>query len=302
MHRWDGIEEFIEIVDRGSFTAAARSLGVSKSFISKQIGCLESRLGARLLQRTTRQLALTDVGEAFYEGCREMARQYDQTERLVTALQEKPRGTLKIAINNLYGVRYTAAAVAEFAKRYPDITVDVTSSFEAPDLVAEGFDIALQFGHLSDSTLIARKLGFHAMCLCASPEYFARFGEPQSMSELKDHSCLSGKSGTWQFDTRKGSVRIKVEGSWKSDDGATILEAARCGIGLAQLPLFFINEDIEAGRLRRVTGRWSQYNRVTWAVYPSHRNLSAKVRLFLDFLAEYFPNQLSADRELFIGR
>lgn len=302
MRRWDGIEEFIEIVDRGSFTAAAKALGVSKSFISKQIGSLESRLGARLLQRTTRQLALTDVGEAFYEGCREMAVLYDQTERLVTSLQEKPRGTLKIAINNLYGVRYTAAAVAEFARRYPEITVDVTSSFEAPDLVAEGFDIALQFGHLSDSTLIARKLGFHSMCLCASPEYFERFGEPQSVDDLRQHSCLAGRSGIWQFDTRKGSVKVKVEGNWKSDDGATILEAARCGLGLAQLPLFFINEDVEAGRLRRVTGRWSQYNRVTWAVYPSHRNLSAKVRIFLDFLAEYFPSHLSSERKLFIGR
>ncbi|MFW6092575.1 MAG: LysR family transcriptional regulator [Pseudomonadota bacterium] len=300
MRRWEGIEEFLEVVDRGSFTAAARALGISKSFISKQVRNLESRLGARLLQRTTRQLALTDVGEAFYEGCRKMSDEYEQTERLVNSLQNKPRGTLKIAINNLYGVRYTAAAVAEFARRYPEVAVNVTSSFEPPDLVAEGFDIGLQFGHLDDSTLIARRLGSHIMCLCASPEYFERFGEPKSVEDLRYHMCLTGKLGTWQFDTEKGSIKVKVEGSWTSDDGATVLEAARCGLGLAQLPLFFINEDLEAGRLRRLEGRWSKYTRVTWAVYPSHRNLSTKVRLFLDFLAEYFPSHLRAERQLFL--
>lgn len=300
MHRWEGIEEFLEIVDRGSFSAAARHLGVSKSFISKQISNLESRLGARLLQRTTRKLSLTHAGEAFYQGCRKMAEEYENTERLVTSLQENPKGQLKIAINNLYGVRYTAAAVAEFARRYPEIILDVTSSFEPPDLVAEGYDIALQFGDLSDSTLIARRLGAHTMCLCASPDYFRNYGEPESIEDLRYHACLAGKSRVWQFDTPEGTIKIKVSGSWTSDDGATILEGARCGIGLAQLPYFFISDDLEAGRLRRVQGRWSQWNRVTWAVYPSHRNLSTKVRTFLDFLAEYFSEQLRPEHRLFI--
>lgn len=302
MSRWEGIEEFLAVVDRGTFTAAARALGVSKSFISKQVGSLESRLGARLLHRTTRQLALTDVGEAFYDGCLRMARQYERTEQLVTSLQENPKGTLKIAINNLYGVRYTAAAVAEFARQYPDIRVDVTSSFEPPDLVAEGYDIALQFGHLSDSTLIAKKLGHHTMCLCASPEYLERHGEPESIEDLRHHSCLAGRSGSWQFDSRTDSIKIKVEGSWRSDDGAALLEAARCGLGLAQLPLFFVDADVSEGRLRLIKGSWSRYNRITWAVYPSHRHLSTKVRLFLDFLARYFPEHLHSERERFVDR
>ncbi|MDY0007848.1 MAG: LysR family transcriptional regulator [Spongiibacteraceae bacterium] len=301
MSRWNGVEEFLETVDRGSFTAAAKALGVSKSYISKQINSLESRLGVRLMQRTTRQLALTDVGEVFYDGCRKMASQYENTEQLVSTLQERPSGKLKVAINNRYGVRFTAAAIVEFALRYPDITVDVSSSFTPPDLVAEGFDIALQYGHLTDSTLIARKLGSYAMCLCASPDYFEKYGEPRSLDDLRDHSCLVDNSGIWEFDSRKGSIKLKVDGSWKSDDGATLLEAARCGIGLAQLPLFFISDDLQAGRLRRVMGDWSLYDRITWAVYPSHRNLSTRVRVFLDFLTDYFPTHLDPRREMIIA-
>src|SRR5690625_5184041 len=118
---------------------------------------------------------------------------------------------------------------------------------------------------------------------------------------LHDALPISGRAGCWQFDTPTDSIRVKVEGSWHSDDGAALLEAARCGLGLAQLPLFFIHEDLAAGRLRLVEGEWSRYQRVTWAVYPSHRHLSTKVRLFLDFLGDYFPEHLRGERDIFIG-
>src|SRR5690625_3535262 len=130
MSRWDGIEELLAVVDRGSFTAAAKALGVSKSFVSKQVSSLESRLGARLVHRTTRQLGLTEVGESFYDGCLRMAQQYERIEQLVTSLQENPKGLLRIAINNLYGVSYTAAAAAAVGRAPPDLEVHVTSSFE----------------------------------------------------------------------------------------------------------------------------------------------------------------------------
>ena len=302
MGRWDGIDEFLQVVETGSFTAAAEKLGVSKSYVSKQIGYLEDKMDARLLQRTTRKLTLTDIGEVFHEQCLKLSEQYDRTESIVANLQHKPRGTLRIAINSTYGVQYTAAAVAAFSKMHRELTVEVTSTYRDVDIVAEGYDLTMRYGHLESSSLIARSIGAHKMSLCAAPEYFEEFGIPGTTEDLRNHNCLTGVQRAWFFDCPgEDPLKVRVDGNWRSEDGATIYAAARSGIGLAQLPDFYIENAIRSGELQVVSHDWSRYTRDSWAVYPHSRHLSVKVRLFVDFLKEYFPSHFGEKRDVFMG-
>jgi len=294
MSRFDGLEAFVAVVETGSFTAAAEKLNASKSHISKQIKSLESRFNAALLQRTTRQITLTDVGEIFYRECQTLFEQLDQAETTVSDLQQQPLGSLRIALNSTFGVQYMATAVAEFSRLYPQLELDVTSSYKDVDLLAEGYDLTIRYGdRLADSSLIAKPLGGYQLCLCATPEYFEQRGIPQSIEDLSQHNCLSDPSGEWHFNRDDGSQSVKVKGNWKSKDGMAILAATRVGIGIAQLPEFFVHEDIKQGLLIKIDQDWASYNRMSWAVYPSSRHLSTKVRLFLDFLSEYTQTQLS---------
>jgi DNA-binding transcriptional LysR family regulator len=302
MGRWDGIDEFLQVIETGSFTAAAEKLGVSKSYVSKQIGYLEDKLDARLLQRTTRKLTLTDIGEVFHEQCLKLSEQYERTETIVSNLQHKPRGTLRIAINSTYGVQYTAGAVAEFSRLHRELSVEVTSTYRDVDIVAEGYDLAMRYGHLENSSLIARAIGGHTLSLCGSPEYFEEYGVPETPEELRNHNCLTGVQRQWSFDRQgEDQLKVRVDGNWRSEDGATIYAAARSGIGLAQLPDFYIQSALETGELQTVPYEWSRYTRESWAVYPHSRHLSVKVRLFVDFLKEYFPKHFDAHRNFFIG-
>ena len=295
MRRWDGIDEFIQVVEMGSFTAAAEKLGVSKSFISKQIGLLEDRLDTRLLQRTTRKLTLTDIGEAFYEQCTVLSAQYNQMESIVADLQHKPRGSFKIATNGTYGLNYTAEALAAFSKLYPELNIEVTSTYGDVDVVAEGYDLAFRYGYLEDSTLVARQVGGHKLSLCATADYFDRYGIPQSREELGQHNCLASMQRTWYFNSgyKEEPNKVRVQGSWRSDDGDAIRAAACKGIGLAQLPNFYIREAVSSGKLQVVEQDWACYYRETWAVYPNARHLPMKVSLFLDYLRAYFSEHLS---------
>ncbi len=294
MSRFEGLEAFAAVVETGSFTAAAEKLNVSKSHISKQIKALESRFNAALLQRTTRKITLTDVGETFYEQCQSLFQQLEQAESTVSALQQKPLGKLKIALNSTFGVQYMATAVAEFSRLYPQLELDITSSYKDVDLLSEGYDLTIRYGDkLADSSLIAKPLGGYELCLCAAPSYIEQFGLPDTIEELNQHNCLCDPSGFWHFTQGDETQNIKIKGNWKSKDGIAILAAARVGIGLAQLPEFMVFDDIKQGKLIKLDADWSSYHRMAWAVYPSKRHLSTKVRLFLDFLTEYTQTQLT---------
>jgi DNA-binding transcriptional LysR family regulator len=298
MSRWDGIDEFMHVVETGSFTGAAERLGMSKSYVSKQISQLEDRLKARLLQRTTRKLTLTEVGEIFYRECLPMAAQFDFAESAVADMQGKPQGTLKLALNSRFGVQYMAGAVAAFSRAHPELSVEVHSSFRDVDLVAEGFDLTIRYGRLEDSSLIARSIGGHMLCLCAAPEYWKANGQPQTMEELANYNCLTGPERYWMLNSSEGvTTKVKVTGTWLSEDGATIKAAALSGIGVAQLPDFYVKEAVEAGRLVKLHQPWSRYHRETWAVYPHSKHLSTKVRFFMDFLVNYFARDFHWDMD-----
>jgi len=288
--RWEGIEEYICVVESGSFTAAAEQLGVSKSYISKQVSLLEDRLGVRLLQRTTRRLTLTESGNTFFSYCKDMAEQFDRAESTLSDMQQKPRGTLKLALNSRYGTHYMAGAVAEFSRKYPEVTVEVHSSFRDVDLLAENFDLAVRYDQLEDSSLVARRLGGYSLCLCATPSYWQEHGLPTCAEDLGRHNCLTAPDRIWLFNApdRNDLVKVKVSGNWTSEDGANLFAAVKAGIGIAQLPEFFVKDAVARGELAALPRQdWNYYYRLAWAVYPNTRHLSAKVRYFIDFLVEY---------------
>lgn len=293
MGRWEGIEEYICVVESGSFTAAAEQMGVSKSYVSKQVSQLEDRLGVRLLQRTTRRLTLTESGNTFFGYCKDMSEQFERAESTLSDMQQSPKGTLRLALNSRYGTHYMAAAVAEFSRKYPDLTVEVHSTFQDVDLLSGNYDLTVRYDKLEDSTLVARRLGGHTKSLCAAPDYWAAHGQPQSPEDLEQHNCLTTPDRFWLFNTpdRRDIIKVKVNGNWISEDGANLLAAAKASIGIAQLPDFYIAEALEAGELIKLENQdWSRYYRVAWAVYPNTRHLSAKVRFFIDFLVLYLHN------------
>ena len=284
--RWDGIDEFVHSVSTGSFTAAAEKLGVSKSYVSKQVSKLEGRLNARLLQRSTRQLTLTDVGEVFFRECPLISQQYEELESVVADLQNSPKGTLKVAVNSRFGVHYMAAAIASFSRLHPDISIQVHSSFRDVDLIAEGYDMTIRYGDLADSSLVARKLGGYTMSLYATPKYWAERGMPETIEDLQHHNGICAPERLWYFDTPEGKQRFRVNGNWVSEDGFALLAAVKEDLGIAQLPDFFVSALVERGELVRLSQPWNFYFRTAWAVYAGNQHLSAKVRFFIDFLCK----------------
>lgn len=299
MDRFSELEAFVAVVDEESFSEAARRLGVSKSYVSKRISALEERLGAVLLQRTTRQLQLTDVGATFYERCVRVLEELDEAECVVNALQTTPRGTLRVSAPVSFGVRYLSPLVAEFMRTYPDMSVELVCSDRTVNLIEEGFDMAVRIGELEDSTLRARKLAEVSRVVCASPEYIAAAGWPQRPEDLSDHNCLlySYQRGgpSWSFEPARGgggTSHVKVSGTLTANHGDVLLDAALRGVGVALLPEFFAREAIARGELIRLLPEWcNQGAGGVWAIYPEQRHLALKVRLFVDLLVERFDGE-----------
>jgi DNA-binding transcriptional LysR family regulator len=286
------LEIFVYVVETGSFTAAAQALEVSKAHVSKQIRALEDRLGARLLNRTTRKVAPTDIGASFYDRCRRVLDDLSDAESTVTDLQTTPRGSLRVTAPSAFGVAYVAPALVDFMTEHDELHVDMSFNDRSVDLVEEGFDLGIRLGHLPDSSLIAKRLAQTCTTVCGSPEYFARRGRPQVPADLREHDCLryayqtSGHS--WRMQDEDGEeATVPVDGRVVANDGDALLTAARRGLGVCFLPDFYVAEDLASGALQRVLPHWSTPTPV-WAIYPHNRHLSAKVRLFVDFLAARF--------------
>lgn len=289
MNRWATTEILVNVVDSGSFSAAANALGLSKSHVSRQISQLENRLGVQLLNRTTRRLSLTETGQAYYERCKSVLSQLEEAEQAVLDLQEKPRGTLRLTVAGAFGERYIAPAAAAFMKLHPHVQIHLDFTSRQVDLVDEGYDLAIRAGTLKDSSLIARRIAARQLIICGSRDYLDRYGHPANIHSLKKHNCLVGSVPTWRFrDTNGHHVDMKVDGGWHSNNGHALLAAAKAGLGLTQLPEFYVHEDIAAGRLIPVMVEYQPTDTAVWAVYPSNRHLSPKVRLFVEYLVNHF--------------
>ncbi|MDH3520002.1 MAG: LysR family transcriptional regulator [Myxococcales bacterium] len=280
---------FARVVEAGSFAAAAKTLGQTRAAVSKQIGSLEERIGAQLLNRTTRTMHLTEIGAEFYARCARVAEETEEAERAVASLQGAPRGALRIAAPVTFGRRYLAPLVAPFVARHPDVTIDLCLRDAPTDIVEEGFDLAVRIAPRADAALVSRCLAESRHVVCGAPDYFARRGIPSAPEDLRSHNCLVYSSlpmpRLWRFQRGK-SVRVK--GSFAVNHGESLRQAVVDGLGLAYMPTFIVGRDLLEGRLVTALDAWVQSNQKVFAMYPHNRNLAPKVRVFVEFLTERF--------------
>jgi DNA-binding transcriptional LysR family regulator len=294
MDRLTGMAVFARVIEAGSFTAAAVQLGMSKSAVSKAVAALEDRLGARLLNRTTRRLALTEVGRAFYERCARIVAEAEEAELAVTHLQVAPRGTLRVNAPVSFGALHLGPALAGFLARYPELRVEVELSDRFVDLLEEGYDVALRIAAtLPDSSMIARRITVNESVVCASPAYWQRHGRPQAPQELARHACVTyaynPNPHEWPFvDAAGRPLTVRVDGPLHTNNGDAALHVALAGLAVVRLPRFICAPELAAGRLEAVLEDASPPPSGIYAIYPHSRHLSAKVRAFVDYLLERF--------------
>jgi DNA-binding transcriptional LysR family regulator len=290
MDKLTSMAVFAHVVEANSFTAAAAQLGMSRSAVSKAIAGLEDRLGARLLNRTTRRLALTEVGQAFYERCARIVAEAEDAELAVSTLQTAPRGTLRLNAPVSFGSLHLAPVLPDFLLRHPEVRVDITLTDRVVDLIDEGYDLAVRIGTLRDSSLIARRLADTRLLVCAAPAYWDRRGRPDAPQALSTHSCLTyayqHNPNEWPFVGPDGRITVRVAGPMHANNGDLTIAAARAGLGVTVAPSFLCGPDLAAGRLEAVLTDWTPPPYGIHAVYPHARHLSAKVRAFVDFLVE----------------
>ena len=293
---------FAAVVEAGGFTAAARRLGLSKSAVSKRVARLEADLGARLMNRTTRRLALTEVGEEYYAACARVVREAEAAALAVSHLQGEPRGLLKVSAPMSFGQRHLAPAIPAFLSAHPALRMDLDLNDRHIDLIAERHDMAIRIGRLPDSTLVARTLAPSRLATCAAPDYFARHGRPQRPQDLRDHDCLTyayqETLDAWRFTAPRGAVDVRVTGSYRANNGEALLAALRAGTGIARMPTFIAGDDLRAGLIECCLDDYGAEPAAIHAVYPPGRHVPPKVRAFIDFLAQRFGPEPYWDRGL----
>ncbi|GAA5135263.1 LysR substrate-binding domain-containing protein [Thalassotalea piscium] len=284
--QWEGISEFVFVAESESFTKASKNLGISTAQVSRQISALEKRLNIKLFYRTTRKVSLTEEGRIFYQHCRSVLDGLDAAERAITNLQSKPQGKVKLTAPVTYGEQFILPLVNNFIVKYPNIEVSAYLSNQQIDLVEQGYDLAIRLGKLSDSTLMAKKLGQRTNYICASPIYLKKHGIPHSLSELNKHNCLLGSLDYWRFKESNKEKNIRVHGKVRYNSGYSLADACVKGLGIVQLPDYYVKEHVKNGDLMTLLDNYREPEEGIWAVYPQNRHLSPKIRLLVDYLAE----------------
>lgn len=292
MSRWEGFEELVKVVEAGSFSGAARAMGVSKGHVSQRIGQLEDRLGARLLNRTTRKLSLTELGNLYYQRCKQVIEDLEEIEQAVSKYQQRPTGLLKISSPNLLGELHIVPAIADFLAENPTLEIELNFYGRKVDLVEDAYDVAIQVGARTDINVVNKPLAKTTFQLVATPRFLNRYGAPEKPSDLKHLRCVMfteyGVSKPWKFVRGDEEVSVTPLCRWRSNNGHCLLAAARSSLGLAYLPDYYVADDIANGRLVRVLEEWGGIERDVVAIYQHRRHLSAKVKLFVDFLQKRF--------------
>ncbi|MCL1122171.1 LysR substrate-binding domain-containing protein [Shewanella seohaensis] len=290
MDHFSALPIFVTVVECGSFSAAGQKLGLSKSAISKRITQLEQHLGIQLLQRTTRSLSLTDAGARYFEYIRPAVLLTQEGLDAISELQQTPKGNLRISVPMVFGRLYIAPLIAEFLKRYPDIQLQMQMDDKTTDLIAGGFDLAIRIGELPDSNLIARKIAPCLSVICASPAYLAQHGLPIVPNELTQHNCLFYsyfQDGVeWSFHSPNGMQRIQPKGNYQVNNSDAIHRACLDGLGIANLPRFIVEPDLQAGRLQTILTDFPLPEHGIYAVYPQRKYLPTKVTVLIEFLME----------------
>ncbi|MGY6549382.1 MAG: LysR family transcriptional regulator [Roseinatronobacter sp.] len=296
MDRLTEMEAFATVVDQGGFTDAARKLGISKSAVSKHVSALEARLGARLLNRTTRRVSPTDIGLAYYDRARRVLNDAGEADNLVAAMQSAPSGILRIAVPTDFGVTHLSPVLGAFLNRYPDVSVNMVLKNRFVELISEGFDLAIRVGEMDEPGLRARKICEATQRLIAAPRYLAEHGRPARIDELNDHRLLhyshNAASSVWKITAPSGEQRQVRSSSWFSvNDGQSLLNAAITGLGIAYLPSFLYAGALRAGQVEDVIPDLPRDIQRLYAVYPAGRITQPKVRALIDFLVETFKDR-----------
>ena len=292
---------FARVVAAGSLSAAARELALSPAVVSRRLAALEARLGVRLINRTTRSLHLTDEGSAYLETCSRILAEIEEADAAVAAGRGDPQGILRVALPASFGNQHVAPLVPDFAARYPKVQLALSLSDRYVNVIEEGFDLAVRIAELEDSSLAARKLAPNRRVVVASPEYLRRHGEPRTPQDLAQHNCVTTAADfamTWDYrgpDGNAGSVR--VGGRYSCDNWEVLRDWALAGMGIALKSTWDVRRHLEDGSLVPLLSGYNFASDVAiWAVYPHRRHLSAKVRVFIDFLAESFGPEPYWDR------
>jgi DNA-binding transcriptional LysR family regulator len=290
MDRITSMTVFDKVVETHSFSAAARQMRLSQAAVSKHVQALEDWLGARLVNRTTRRISLTDFGAAFHRRCARVLEDLEEAKRAASELQAIPTGTLRITAPIPFG-KHIEPIVSDFMARYPDVAFEIALTDRRVDLVQERFDLAIRVGHLPDSSLVTRSLATSRYVLCAAPAYIERYGVPHHPSDLTRHRCLQFSHHTqneWKFATPDGEISIPIESRLKSNNADLLLTATLDGQGIMLAPSFHVSRDLRIGRLVPLLEDYVNAQAAVHVVYPHSRHLSAKVRCFVDFMALYF--------------
>ena len=297
MDRLKMMESFVAVAKAKSFSAAAERLGASRAIVTKHIGALEARLGARLLTRTTRRVALTETGADYYEFCVGILGELEKREGAIAREQQEPQGSLRIAVPTSFGAVNFPEAVSAFARKHPQIRVSLivdNNSNYSIDIAANDFDVAVRLSPIAATAAVtARQIGMLRWIACASPAYLKRAGEPKSLPELAKHNCMIhmklAPDRIWRFGgSGKKKLSLKVSGDFSSNSILMLRQAALDGLGVAMLPTYHIGEDLRAGRLRRVLPQLPPFERPVSVLFPEGRMIPKKTRLFSDFIADWF--------------
>jgi DNA-binding transcriptional LysR family regulator len=297
MDRFAEMETFVRVVEDGGFSAAAKSLHLTPSGVSRTVARLEDRLAARLLNRTTRRLSLTEEGRHFHQRCLRILADVDAAERAVGVQSDAPRGILRVNAPMAFGAYQIAPVMPGFLKRYPYVHVELTLTDWMVDIIGEGLDVAISFGAVADSSLIVAKLGEDRRIICAAPRYLEDRGVPLQPEDLRNHTCLlrsrsMAELNEWPFDGMRGVYRMTVSGPVEVNNTEALLRMALAGVGIARLPGFLVGPYIRDGRLVPVLmARHRGGMEPIYAVYPHRRHLTRRTRVFVDYLVETFtPN------------
>jgi DNA-binding transcriptional LysR family regulator len=287
---------FIRVVEAGSFTAAARLLGMPKTTVSRRIASLEREVGVRLVQRTTRSLNMTDAGRLYYEQSSQALRTIEDANLRLAETRAEPSGTIRISAPVGFGAHYLTSAVFDFLAAFPKTQVELHLTDDKLNLVENRIDLAFRTGILPDSTLTARKLGSTHRILCGSPDYLARHGEPQAAADLARHHCViagpSTGSAHWVLDGPRGQETVSVSGRFAANEMQAVIAAAIAGYGIAQLPYQVAEVLVRNGRLRRVLGDYTTPVGGVYAVYPTSRHVSPLVKAFIELAAKHISMPL----------
>ncbi|MEQ8318929.1 MAG: LysR family transcriptional regulator [Rhodospirillales bacterium] len=294
---------FAKVVETGGFSAAARDLGQTPSAVSRQIGNLEDRLGARLLNRSTRRISLTEVGREFYDRCMAIARSVEEAEAHVLSRLDHPQGTLRVSATSAFGKAQLMPILPRFLAKNPDLKLSLELTDREIDLIGEKIDVAIRFTEqISDTSMVARKLASNQRIFCAAPSYIAQNGKPDTPEDLAQHNCLRlstvEKFNNWQMNDGESKFASRISGNFETNSSDALYHAALDGLGIAKLSTYLAHEALKDGHLVRVLPDYAEDASDVLAIYPNRRNLSPNVRAFVDFLAAEFGQVPPWERSL----